>query len=98
MPTHLVEHLQKRHLISVGISGIGSLSWRQADSEVDEPSWRTRMNCLLDQLIQHGCGLVITADEVRRGVPELKELAIVYQHFVREGARSPCSWRVCPIT
>lgn len=56
------------------------------------------MNCLLDQLIQHGCGLVITADEVRRGVPELKELAIVYQHFVREGARSPCSWRVCPIT
>lgn len=56
------------------------------------------MNCLLDQLIQHGCDLVITADEVCRGVPELKELAIVYQHFVREGARSPYSWRVCPIT
>lgn len=56
------------------------------------------MNCLLDQLIQHGCGLVITADEVRRGVPELKELTIVYQYFVREGARLPYSWRVCPIT
>lgn len=45
------------------------------------------MNCLLDQLAQHGCGLVITVDEVRGDAPELKELAIVYQHFVREGRK-----------
>lgn len=49
-----------------------------------EGNWRTRMNALLKQLEPYGTGLLITVDEVRADVDEMKQLATVYQHFIEE--------------
>lgn len=48
-------------------------------------NWRTHMNGLLDQLKATNTGLLITVDEVRADVDEMRQLAMVYQHFVGEG-------------
>ena len=50
-------------------------------------NWRTQMNALLDQLAEHEVGLLITVDEVRVDLEEMRQLARVYQHFVREGRK-----------
>lgn len=50
-------------------------------------NWRTRMNGLLKQLEPYGTGLLITVDEVRADVDEMKQLATVYQHFIEEDKR-----------
>ena len=47
-------------------------------------NWRSRMDLLLDALEESGVGLLMTVDEVRADVPEMIQLASVYQHFVRE--------------
>lgn len=50
-------------------------------------NWRTRTNALLKQLEPYGIGLLITVDEVRADIDEMKQLATVYQHFVQENKR-----------
>lgn len=50
-------------------------------------NWRTRMNRLLKQLEPYDTGLLITVDEVRADVDEMKQLATVYQHFIEEDRR-----------
>lgn len=54
--------------------------------DVERPSaapgnWRTKMNALLDQLDQHGVGLLITVDEVDVTLNEMLALASTYQHL-----------------
>lgn len=44
-------------------------------------------DALLDQLAEQDIGLLITVDEVKVTVPEMKRLAQVYQHFVTEGRK-----------
>lgn len=50
----------------------------------DSGNWRTRMGRILDGLAAHGTGLLITVDEVRPDLPEMIQLASVYQQFVAE--------------
>lgn len=47
-------------------------------------NWCTKMNKLLGRLAELDTGLLITVDEVRTGLDELKTLVSVYQHFVQE--------------
>lgn len=49
-----------------------------------EGNWRTRMGAVLEQLNTAGTGLLISVDEVTADLPEMIELASVYQHFVGE--------------
>lgn len=78
-----IESLERRHLSGITLGQFVGLEWENAAS--DPGNWRTRMSRLLDQLGEKGIGLLITVDEVRVTVPEMKQLARVYQHFVREG-------------
>ena len=50
-------------------------------------NWRTQMNRLLEQLDEYDIGLLITVDEVKVSVDEMKQLARIYQHFVTEGRK-----------
>lgn len=67
--------------ITVGSSfGIGFERSTPSDG-----NWRTRMNRVLDQLYACEAGLLITVDEVRADIDEMRQLAMVYQHFIGEG-------------
>ena len=80
-----VESLSGRRLRGVTVGQFVGIEW-----ENDAPrlgNWRTQMNRLLDQLKEHDIGLLITVDEVRVDLEEMKQLARVYQHFIREGRK-----------
>jgi len=73
------------HLTSIGIGGVASLGWDSADTPAT--NWRLQIDELLDELEEHGAGLLITVDEVRSDFDEMIQLASVYQHLVSEGRR-----------
>ncbi|MBR0171864.1 MAG: ATP-binding protein [Lachnospiraceae bacterium] len=52
-----------------------------------EANWRTRMGVLLDELKKKKTGLLITVDEVRADLPEMVQLASVYQLLLSDGAK-----------
>lgn len=62
-----------------------SASWDRPEKLVG--NWRTRMSDVLDELGKRDIGLVIAVDEVRASVPEMIELASVFQLFVLERRR-----------
>ncbi len=66
---------------------IGPVSAAWAAPEHREGNWRSRMSDVLDALADRGVGLLITVDEVRASVPEMVELASVFQLFVVERRR-----------
>ena len=79
------EHIsgkEKKHLTGVTIGQFLGLSWSTAPSP--EMNWRSRMSELLTQLTERNIGLLITVDEVQADIPEMIQLASVYQLFVRE--------------
>lgn len=80
---HLVDQPRSRQLTSLAVGPV-SAGWERRDMP-PWGNWRTRMSFLLDQLAEHGTGLLITVDEVRADLDELLQLAAVYQHFVTEG-------------
>ncbi len=66
---------------------IGPVSAAWAAPEHREGNWRSRMSDVLDALADRDVGLLITVDEVRASVPEMVELASVFQLFVVERRR-----------
>ena len=73
------------HLTGVTIGSLIGMDW-----ERDQPvtgNWRTKMNKLLDTLNEHTIGLLISVDEVRPELDEMRQLAATYQHFTREHRR-----------
>jgi len=50
----------------------------------ETPSWRHKMAGLLDALNEKGVGVIIAVDEINADTEEMINLAIAYQHFVRE--------------
>ena len=67
---------------------IGQLVGVEWDNESERPAnWRLRMVEVLEQLAEHDVGLLITVDEVTANVSEMKQLARIYQHFIREGRK-----------
>ena len=92
----MLEDLFQRALESADLSlsatrlssfGLGpmNVSWNYTPGF--EPNWRTRMNRLLDQLSERELGLLITVDEVKAMLPDMVQLASIYQHFVGENRR-----------
>lgn len=82
---HLLEQASPRRLTGIEIATLGSLSWDNADDQ--ELNWRSRMNVIFDQLGPTGTGILITVDEIDPSLPEMEQLVMAYQHFVREGKR-----------
>lgn len=82
---NFLDALGGRKLSGVSIGRFVSFEWDNEAPRVG--NWRTQMNALLDQLAEQDIGLLITVDEVKVTVPEMKGLAQVYQHFVTEGRK-----------
>lgn len=80
-----LDSLDGKKLKGITIGQFVGFEW---DNETPRSgNWRTQMNALLDQLAEHEVGLLITVDEVRVDLEEMRQLARVYQHFVREGRK-----------
>lgn len=80
-----VEREADARVKGVTVAQIFGVEWEYRKPQAG--NWRTRMNRLLDALSEHDIGLLITVDEVRPDLPEMIQLASVYQHFVREGRK-----------
>ena len=79
---HLTDEDSGSRLTGFNIGQIVGFEWEPKPS--DSGNWRTRMSRILDGLAAQGTGLLITVDEVRPELPEMIQLATVYQQFVAE--------------
>lgn len=73
---------EKRKLKSLSLGQLVGVEWD--NQPVRKGTWRTQMSVLLDQLAEHDVGLLITVDEVKADLAEMRQLVIAYQHFIRE--------------
>ena len=80
--SHLLDGSPARHITGFEIAPIGSISFE--GSGEFKSNWRYRMTDMLQAINDVGTGVVITVDEIDPTLPEMIELAAVYQHFVRE--------------
>lgn len=80
-----LEALGGRRLKGISVGQLVGIEWENETPRAG--NWRAQMNVLLDQLSENDIGLLITVDEVRANLEEMKHLARVYQHFVREGRK-----------
>jgi hypothetical protein len=71
----------KHRLTSLDVSGFGFTRETIPESQ---PSWRTQMTKLLDELDRQKVGLLIEVDEIRADLDEMIQLTTTYQHFVSE--------------
>lgn len=82
---HLVDHGGVSRLTALSVGQLVGAQWENEGSPT--PTWRLRMASILDTLQEHGVGLLITVDEVRPELDEMRLLASYYQLFVREERR-----------
>lgn len=79
---HLLAPRKEKRITGIEIAQAIGIQW---DELQESPaSWRAKMSDLIDQLEEAGAGLLITVDEVSPSLDEMRTLASVYQHFVRE--------------
>lgn len=65
--------------------GLGGATWEPREAHEASPALRTQLTAACDLLAQNGVGLLLTLDEIHhQQVPELREVATVLQHLVRE--------------
>lgn len=65
--------------------GLGGATWEAIDAHEVAPAFRTQLTAACDLLAANGTGLLITLDEIHHHVVlELREVATVLQHLVRE--------------
>ncbi|HEY2333258.1 MAG TPA: ATP-binding protein [Acidimicrobiales bacterium] len=65
--------------------GLGGVAWESRPGHEPTPGLRTQMTAACDLLAEHGTGLLLTLDEIHhQQVSELREVATVLQHLVRE--------------
>lgn len=65
--------------------GLGGATWESRDAHETSPALRNQLTAACDLLAENGTGLLLTLDEIhRQRVPELREVATVLQHLVRE--------------
>ncbi len=64
---------------------LGGATWRTRQAHKAAPALRTRLTAICELLATNGTGLLLTVDEIHRQVlAELREVATVLQHLVRE--------------
>lgn len=65
--------------------GLGSVAWESHQSHQSAPALRTQLTAACDLLAESGVGLLLTLDEIHhQQVANLREVAVVLQHLVRE--------------
>ena len=83
--SHLTSASSGRHITGLQVSGVGGVSI--SDAVPARTNWRNRVARMLDALSETETGLLLTVDEIDPELPELVELVVIYQHFVREGRK-----------
>lgn len=74
-----------RPLTGVTLPVIGGGISVAAPQPRDTPDWRTQLTRLLDALVPHQTGVLVTVDEVHRtALEDMRQIAATYQHLVRE--------------
>ena len=75
-------------LTSIDVGPV-SAAWEYRDGSAVQavPTWRTRLETLLDELEGKGLGLIISVDELQADFDEMVQLASTYQHLVGERRR-----------
>lgn len=82
---HLLKKRPASSIVGIEVAAVGGIT---LNNRPDAPSnWRSRIEDFLEELEAAGSGLLITVDEIDPALPEMIELAVVYQHYVREGRR-----------
>jgi hypothetical protein len=67
------------------LAEIDAATWETREAHEVSPALRTQLTAACDLLAEHGAGLLLTLDEIHHQVvTELRELATVLQHLVRE--------------
>ena len=79
---HLLAPKKGKRITGIEIAQVIGIQWDELQES--SASWRTKMSDLIDQLERAEAGLLITVDEVNPSLDEMRTLASVYQHFVRE--------------
>ena len=65
--------------------GFGGVTWESSEMHEVSPAIRTQLTAACDLLAVNGAGLLLTLDEIHHQVvPELRTVATVLQHLVRE--------------
>ncbi|MEX2628104.1 MAG: ATP-binding protein [Ilumatobacteraceae bacterium] len=65
--------------------GLGGATWETSEAHEVSPALRTQLTAACDFLAANGAGLLLALDEIHHQViPELREVATVLQHLVRE--------------
>lgn len=80
--SHLLGNAEGGRITGFEIAPLGSVMFESAAEP--KSNWRYRMTDMLQAVNDAGTGVLITVDEIDPGLPEMVELAAVYQHFVRE--------------
>lgn len=81
---HLLGDTSERRLSGLEVGQFFGVEW---ENSVRQTNWRDQMTDLLEQLAKTDTGLVIVVDEVQPKLPEMIELAAIYQLFVMEGRK-----------
>lgn len=82
---NFIHSQDERKLRGISLGQIVGVEWE--NSSALEGNWRLQMSQILDRLQEREVGLLITVDEVKVTIEEMKQLARVYQHFVTEGRK-----------
>ncbi|MBX3315203.1 MAG: ATP-binding protein [Actinobacteria bacterium] len=65
--------------------GLGGATWVAGDAHAVAPALRTQLASACELLAATGTGMLLTLDEIHRhGITELREVATVMQHLLRE--------------
>lgn len=81
-----IEPDAKTRVTGVGAPlGLGGATWETSEAREASPALRSQFAAACDLLAANGAGLLLTVDEIHREVVrELREVATMLQHLVRE--------------
>jgi len=79
-----VKGIQKVKSVNAGVLGF-SFGLTFTDEAEQKYGFRLKLTLLADELAKHKKGILILVDEIQSNTPEMRELAITYQHLVGEG-------------
>lgn len=75
----------QKKLSGVSLAAVGGVTWETQDDSTVVLGLRALLSEVCDRLAVQGTGLLLTVDEIHHGqLVELRELATVLQHLVRE--------------
>ena len=83
--SHLIEDNRGKKLTHIGIGNAFSVSWE--NEEKNYTNWQAEITALLDELAESQTGIFFVVDEVDSSLPEMIQLATVFQMLLGENKK-----------